>query len=238
MPPLTSASIQREADLAAHAPPTLRARLVRRQLPLRSEERATRQRRSDAKKRLAYRMAKRLRYPTHPSDSRSRGLPEQRLSLRSALAPFLGKANATRGHCLSGGATRQQPNVRGGHPDRVRGFKLMHTRRPTYPRVRRGASDAMAHRMPHEHPRKHAETTSTRALFFHTMLRTTCTTAHSIAGQHVVGRGRSRVRSNGAEPYLIACGVHGGASGAKSEVVGENCARRATAEGRMGGRQE
>ena len=72
--------------------------IVRRQLPPRSEERATRQRRSDAKKRLAYRMAKRLRHPTHPSDSRSRGLPEQRASLRSALAPFLGKANATRGH--------------------------------------------------------------------------------------------------------------------------------------------
>ena len=88
LPPLTSASIQRKSDLAAHAPPTLRARLVRRQLPPRSEERATRQRRSDAKKRLAYRMAKRLRYPTHPSDYRSRGLPEQRLSLRFGLLEF------------------------------------------------------------------------------------------------------------------------------------------------------
>ena len=46
------------------------------------------------------------------------------------------------------------------------------------------------------------------------------------------------MRSNGAEPYLIACGVHGGAGGATAEVGGENCARGATAEGRMGGRQQ
>ena len=118
MPPLTSASIQREADLAAHAPPTLRARLVRRQLPPQTKGRATRQRRSDTKKRLACGMAKRLRYPTHPSDMRSRGLPEQRASLRSALAPFLGKANATRGHCLPGwrcNASRRTVHVQYAH---------------------------------------------------------------------------------------------------------------------------
>ena len=110
LPPLTSASIQREADLAAHAPPTLRARLVRRQLLPQTKGRATRQRRSDAKKRLACAMTTPHRHRTHPSDSRSRGLPEQRASLRSALAPFLGKANATRGHCLPGGATRLYRN--------------------------------------------------------------------------------------------------------------------------------
>ena len=47
-----------------------------------------------------------LRHRTHPSDYRSRGLPERRLRLRFAFARILGKANATRGHCLPGGATR------------------------------------------------------------------------------------------------------------------------------------
>ena len=107
LPPLTSASIQREADLAAHAPPTLRASLVRRQLPPQSQPHATRQRRSDAKKRLACAMTTPHRHRTHPSDSRSRGLPEQRLSLRFAFARILGKAKAHTWHCLPGGATRQ-----------------------------------------------------------------------------------------------------------------------------------
>ena len=59
--------------------------------------------------------------------------------------------------------------------------------------------------------------------------------ARGIAGQHVGGRGRSRVRSNGAEPYLIACGVHGAAGDATTEVGGENCARGGTAGGCAGG---
>ena len=42
------------------------------------------------------------------------------------------------------------------------------------------------------------------------------------------------MRSNGANPYLIARGVHGCAGGATGEVGGENCARGATAEGRVG----
>ena len=43
------------------------------------------------------------------------------------------------------------------------------------------------------------------------------------------------MRSNGAEPYLIACGVHGGAGGATAEVGGENCARGVTGHTAEGG---
>ena len=90
-----------------------------------------------------------------------------------------------------------------------------------------------------QRPRTRVKQSAKRHVFFGTrIMHTTCTTAHGVAGQHVGGRGRSLVRSNGTEPYLIACGVHGGAGAATEEVGGENCARGATAEGRVGGRQQ
>ena len=51
------------------------------------------------------------------------------------------------------------------------------------------------------------------------------------------GQGRSRARSNGTEPYLITCGMHGGAGGATADVSCKNCARGGTAGGRAGGGQ-
>ena len=45
------------------------------------------------------------------------------------------------------------------------------------------------------------------------------------------GRGRSRARSNGNEPYLVACGVGGATGGAIAKVGGGNCARGGSAKG-------
>ena len=82
-----------------------------------------------------------------------------------------------------------------------------------------------------QRPRTRVKQSAKRHIFFSAQpTHRHATAAHGVAGQHVGGRGRSRVRSNGAEPYLIACGVHGGASAATEEVGGENCARGATAE--------
>ena len=118
----------------------------------------------------------------------------------------------------------------------VKNHRATHTKIPTCS-ARREQCDGTHALAP---PRPHNARRLIHALRFfrHAIMRTPCTTAHGIAGQHVGGRGRSRVRSNGAEPYLIACGVHGGAGGATAEVGGENCARGATAEGRVGGRQQ
>ena len=120
--------------------------------------------------------------------------------------------------------------------DHVKNHRATHTKIPTCS-ARREQCDGTHATAP---PRPHNARRLIHALRFfrHAIMRTPCTTAHGIAGQHVGGRGRSRVRSNGAEPYLIACGVHGGASAATEEVGGENCARGATAEGRVGGRQQ
>jgi hypothetical protein len=120
--------------------------------------------------------------------------------------------------------------------DHVKNHRATHTQIPTCS-ARREQCDGTHALAP---PRPHNARRLIHALRFfrHAIMRTPCTTAHGIAGQHVGGRGRSRVRSNGAEPYLIACGVHGGAGGATAEVGGENCARGATAEGRVGGRQQ
>ena len=49
------------------------------------------------------------------------------------------------------------------------------------------------------------------------------------------GRRRSWARSNGAEPYLITCGMHSGAGGATAKIDGINCARGGRAGGCVGG---
>lgn len=46
-----------------------------------------------------------------------------------------------------------------------------------------------------------------------------------------VGQRRSRARSNGNQPYLIACGVRSGADRASATFDGENCAQEAWPEG-------
>ena len=58
-----------------------------------------------------------------------------------------------------------------------------------------------------------------------------------VSRQRRGGGGGSRARSNGTEPYLIACGMHGGAGCATADVDGINCARGGTAGGRAGGGQ-
>ena len=50
-------------------------------------------------------------------------------------------------------------------------------------------------------------------------------------------RGRPRARSNGAKPYLSACGMHGSAGRVPTEVGRDNCARGGTAGGCAGGGQ-
>ena len=52
------------------------------------------------------------------------------------------------------------------------------------------------------------------------------------------GQGRSRERSNGAEPYLIACRESDGADLATTEVGCENCAREGTAGRHTAGGQQ
>ena len=49
-----------------------------------------------------------------------------------------------------------------------------------------------------------------------------------IAQQGRGGRRRSRARSNGDQPYLIACGVSGGAGHATAQVGINNCAQGGT----------
>ena len=46
-----------------------------------------------------------------------------------------------------------------------------------------------------------------------------------------VGRRRSRARSNGDQPYLLAYGVSAGAQRATTPVDGEHCAQKAWPEG-------
>jgi hypothetical protein len=52
-----------------------------------------------------------------------------------------------------------------------------------------------------------------------------------VSRQRRGGQGQSRARSNGTEPYLIACGMHDGAGCATAKVDGINCAQGGTARG-------
>jgi len=52
-----------------------------------------------------------------------------------------------------------------------------------------------------------------------------------VSRQRRGGQGQSRARSNGTEPYLIACGMHDGAGCATAKVDGINCAQVPQPEG-------